>query len=161
MTFIKPILTFLRNAHFLHGFLFPVVLFNLIGNGLVWFVVDGSDPSLSLLPFAWLLISVLFGIAMAFSWDDMEQRRIEWAAYRAREQEHRDAMIAKGRTLKAFYRNHPDFLGVSLHSSLYLELHVKAAPYGHPFPHVWDDVEVKLVVDHCNSWPNWDIVKAS
>ena len=166
MTSIKPILTFLRNAHFLHGFIATVIAFNVIGNGTIWLLVN--DPSdlivMPMMPFIWLLISIPIGIGIAFAWDDMEQRRAKWDAYHAQEQEHRDMMLANGRSLKAFYQDHPDFLGVIVHSSLYLELRVKAAPYGHPFPHKWDGVEVKLVVEHCDSWGSWgswDTVKAS
>ena len=43
MTSIKPILTFLRNAHFLHGFIATVIAFNVIGNGTIWLLVN--DPS--------------------------------------------------------------------------------------------------------------------
>jgi hypothetical protein len=147
---MKRLIPFLRRAHFLHAFLVILVLFNVVGNTVIWLSTESADRGVwpvQLMPFVWLLLSLIVAPLFAFTWDDTMQRDAKRAAAWGRIEAAVDGLATQ-------YRNHPDYLGISVAFER-CTLHVKAAPYGHPFPHNWDGVPVRIAVEAPDRWVDW------
>lgn len=152
---MKTILSFLRHAHFLHGFLGCLIVFNAVSMLIMSIAVEPSDErSVALL--SMLFVSLVFSPAIGFSWDAIEAQSARWKKQGEDEDKHREFMLEKAWQMNVFYRPNPDFLAAAAQSSIFITLYVKAAPHGHPFPHDWDGVPVMIVVKSPESWASFD-----
>ncbi len=140
----------LKGAHFVRGFLWMLVAFNLIGNGIAWLLIGRlslSEWPLALLPFVWLAISVPAALFVGVAWNSIEGQRDRYNAWA-------DHFCAARSSLAHHLRDHPDVVSVDAWLDGRLYLFVKAAPYGHPFPNVWDGVSVEIRVAPMAEWPH-------
>jgi len=166
-TIASTTLSFLRRAHLLHGFLGCFLLWHLIGTSLFFFGVQPDDQEVIILkgtPIAYFIISLVISPLMGFLWDSSAMQSAKWE----RVAEEKRAALATARlkrdALRAALRDNPYFLSVqifALGEPDMLLLHVKAAPYGHPWPHQWDGMRVVVIVAGSDEWEKFKEINAA
>lgn len=166
-TIASTTLSFLRRAHLLHGFLACFALWHLTG-ALIFFLAiqpDGQEILLSKgLPLGYFLISLPFSLIIGFSWDQVAEQNAKWEKIAEEKRAKLAAAKLKRDALRAALRDNPDFLSVqifALGEPDMLLLHVKAAPYGHSWPHQWDGMRVVVIVASSDEWEKFKEINAA
>lgn len=166
-TIVSTTFSFLRRAHLLHGFLGCFVLWHLIGTFLFFFCVQSDEREVIVLkgaPIAYFIISLVISPLIGFLWDSSAMQSAKWE--RAAEEKRAKLAAAKLKrdALRALHCDNPDFLSVqifALGEPDVLLLHVKAAPYGHSWPHQWDGMHVVVIVAHSYEWEKFKEINAA
>ncbi len=121
-----------KRAYFLQGFLFPLIAFPVIGNGLLYLLINGQDSALAGIWFVWLCLGVIVGLGMGFAWDDTNTRADRWNALDAR--------------LRARFTGHPDVIGFLTSPRYGIRLWVRPGVDVSQLPTEIDGVRVELVI---------------
>ncbi len=145
---MKPILSFLKTAYYLQGLLMT----SAIWYGCVYFIVwaaeiHGETREAIIATFS--ILGLLLCPMSALAWCASCRNS-------ARYQAQIKTMAHLRANLIELYKANPDFLGIlNPHTEPFLIVYVKAAPYGHPFPHSFDGIKVHITVEDPNLWYRW------
>jgi hypothetical protein len=158
---LSTILSFLRRAHFLHGFLMVLLLFNFIGVAAFSIIVSADGREAMILigaPHTYFLISLAVALGMGCLWDGMMAQHTQWRKRDEEQSAELAAATVRLESLRAFYESSPDFLSaeiLKLGKPDIILFRVKAAPHGHFWPSDWDGTRVTVIVVPCDRWEHF------